>query len=82
MTILFRTRCINQKRKGQIHWKILEHLDYSEGRPQCDNHMFGPLKAELGSHAFNYDEDVENFLRNWSQMRLDSFFDDGIKKNV
>ena len=42
--------------------------------------MFGLLKEELGGHHFDDDDGVETFVRNLTQTRPNSFFDDGIKK--
>ena len=42
--------------------------------------MFGPLKEALGRQRFDNDEQVQNFVHNWLQMRLSSFYDAGIEK--
>ena len=64
-----------------MYWTALELPQYSPDLSPCDYHMFGPLKAALGGEHFDNDEQVENFVRKWLQMRPASLYDAGIKNS-
>jgi hypothetical protein len=71
---------LTQEKLAQVYWTALEHPLYSLELSPCDNNMFGPLKQVLGGQHFDDDEQVENFVRKWLQVRPPSFYDAGIKK--
>ena len=70
---------LTQEKLAQMYWAALEHPPYSLDLSPCDYHMFGPLKEAIGGQRFDDDEQLENFVCMWLQMRPSSFYDAEIK---